>query len=138
MLILKYIFYFFILFSSISFAQGTGLIVGNILDKASKNAPLAFANISVQGYDITATTNLSGHFLIEHLEEGHYTLTCSFAGYETKEIDVQVSYTAPVELLHVVLAPQNLTLPLTVASNTNTSTNSEKLHSDTKALAVRL
>ena len=132
---MKYIFYFFILFSSISFAQGTGLIVGNILDEASKNAPLAFANISVQGHDITATTNLSGHFLIEPLEEGRYTLNCSFAGYETKEIDVQVSYTAPAEL-HVVLAPQNLTLPLTVASNTNT--NSEKPHSDTKALAIRL
>ncbi|WP_299556609.1 carboxypeptidase-like regulatory domain-containing protein [Seonamhaeicola sp.] len=89
---------FFLLFVSVSFAQNTGLIVGKVLDKELGNTPLAFANVSVKGTSINATSDVSGMFLFENLKDGSYTLVCNFPGYETKEINVKVDSVNPTEI----------------------------------------
>ncbi|TYA74472.1 carboxypeptidase-like regulatory domain-containing protein [Seonamhaeicola marinus] len=88
----------FILITSISFAQDSGLIVGKVLDKELDNTPLAFANISIKGTEISSTSDLSGTFLFENLKDGKYTLVCNFPGYESKEIEIQVSSFEPAEI----------------------------------------
>lgn len=86
------------LFTAISFGQNTGLIVGKVLDSELNNAPLMMANVSVKGTSINLNTDLTGLFVIENLEAGDYTLVCSFAGYETKEIKVHVDAFKPAEV----------------------------------------
>lgn len=82
---------FILLFTSLGFAQNTGLIVGKVLDKELDNSPLLFASISIKETGLETTTDQTGLFIIENLEDGNYTLVCSFVGYETKELKVKVA-----------------------------------------------
>ena len=86
------------LFTTFSFGQSIGLIVGKVLDKEANNEPLVFANVSIKGSAAEFSTDMTGLFVIENLETGHYTLVCSFAGYETQEIKVYVDALKPVEI----------------------------------------
>lgn len=86
------------LFTAFSFSQNTGLIVGKILDSELNNSPLVLANVAIKGSKTQVNTDLTGLFVIENLEAGDYTLVCSFAGYETKELKVHVDAEKPVEL----------------------------------------
>tara|TARA_R110002049_G_scaffold216458_2_gene387940 strand:- start:8325 stop:8732 length:408 start_codon:yes stop_codon:yes gene_type:complete len=114
--------------STLTFAQSTGLVVGTILDKELDNTPLAFANVQVKGTDIVSTTDLSGLFLIENLEDGDYTLTCNFAGYEAKELSITVSSEKPAEV-KLALGAQTFSLS-TLALNENTQAKNEKTVSE--------
>ncbi|MFH6768423.1 carboxypeptidase-like regulatory domain-containing protein [Gaetbulibacter aquiaggeris] len=96
-------------FSSISFAQNTGLIVGKVTDKELNNEPLMFASISVKGTAIASETDFTGIFLIENLAEGDYTLVCNFIGYETKELTIRVSSMQPTEI-NISLAPSTISI----------------------------
>ena len=89
---------FFLLFTAISFSQNTGIIVGKVLDKEADNTPMAFANVSVKGTEITATSDFSGMFLLENMEAGDYTLVFNFPGYESKEVKVKVDAVDPSEI----------------------------------------
>ncbi len=110
---------FFIVFTSFAFAQDTGLIVGKVLDKELNNTPLAFANVSIKGSNLSVTSDFSGMFLLENLKDGKYTLVCNFPGYETKEIDVTITSNEPAE---VELSLGSFTLPaIEVASAENNS-----------------
>ncbi|GAA3645438.1 hypothetical protein GCM10022397_32970 [Flavivirga jejuensis] len=60
------------------------------MDKEFDNNPLVFANVSIKGTSIKSTTDQTGLFVIENLEDGDYTLVCSFTGYDTKELKVKV------------------------------------------------
>ncbi|WP_372757010.1 carboxypeptidase-like regulatory domain-containing protein [Mariniflexile sp.] len=96
---MKQLFYTAIfLFTAFSFGQNTGFIVGKVLDNEVNDAPLVFANVSVKGSTTEVNTDISGLFVIENLEAGDYTLVCSFAGYDTKEINVHVDSYNPSEV----------------------------------------
>ncbi|HEY5687312.1 MAG TPA: carboxypeptidase-like regulatory domain-containing protein [Yeosuana sp.] len=96
-------------FSSISFAQNTGLIVGKVTDKELNNEPLMFASISVKDTAIASETDITGIFLIENLAEGDYTLVCKFIGYETKELTIHVGSMQPTEI-NLSLAASTISL----------------------------
>ncbi len=85
------IFLFTVLFSSFSFAQSTGSIFGLVMDDESYNEPLIYASVAVDGTAIESYTDENGFFQIENLADGNYTLMLSFNGYETKELQVQVT-----------------------------------------------
>lgn len=85
-------------FTAISFSQNTGLIVGKVMDSELNDSPLVLASVSVKGTNIESNTDLTGLFVIENLEDGNYTLVCSFVGYESKEIEVNVNTNNPTEL----------------------------------------
>ena len=97
------------LFSAFSFSQNTGLVVGKILDNELNNSPLVLANVSVKGTANQVNTDITGLFVIENLEAGDYTLVCSFAGYETKEMNVHVDALNPVEV-NLSLAASTISL----------------------------
>ena len=80
-----------ILFSSASFAQNTGSILGIVLDGESYNEPLTYANIAVEGTSLEAYADSEGLFRFENLENGNYTLVFRFGGYETKMLNVKVA-----------------------------------------------
>ncbi|WP_339918014.1 carboxypeptidase-like regulatory domain-containing protein [Yeosuana marina] len=112
------------LFTSMGFAQNTGLIVGKVLDKELNNEPLVFANIAIKGTSTEFNSDTTGLFVIENLEEGDYTLVCSFVGYETKEINVHVNATQPVEL-NIPLAASTVSLN-DLAALGNIATNDDR------------
>ena len=110
MLFMKQLLYTAIfLFSAFSFSQNTGLVVGKILDNELNNSPLVLANVSVKGTANQVNTDITGLFVIENLEAGDYTLVCSFAGYETKEMNVHVDALNPVEV-NLSLAASTISL----------------------------
>ncbi len=71
-------------------AQSTGSVVGKLTDKEFNNEPLAFANVLIKGTTKGTTTDFDGHYILESLSPGAYTLIFSFVGYETQEVNVQV------------------------------------------------
>ncbi len=118
-----------ILFTTISFGQSTGLIVGKIMDNEVKDAPLVLADVSIKNSEIKASTDKTGLFILENLEAGDYTLVCSFLGYETKEVDVHVDTFEPAEL-KLSLAASTISLDdlalLMATANTEDKATSEQ------------
>jgi hypothetical protein len=115
---MKHLIYIFsFLLTSVAFSQNTGLIVGKILDNELNNSPLVLANVAVKGTNISADTDISGLFTLENLEDGDYTLVCSFVGYETKEINIHVNSLEPTELkLSLAASTLNLSDILSITS----------------------
>lgn len=68
-----------------------GSIAGNIFDDAN-NEPLIGAAIQILNTDnLGSATDLDGHYMIEGLAPGNYTIKVSYVSYQTKEIqDVTV------------------------------------------------
>jgi len=71
-----------LLFPLLSYSQ---TIEGIILDGELENTPLTFAHISIDGTEVTTLTDFNGSFKID-LEEGTYTITIQFLGYEPKKL----------------------------------------------------
>lgn len=123
---MKQLFYTAIfIFSTFSFGQNTGLIIGKILDKELNNSPLVLANVSIKGTTTEANTDLSGMFVVENLKDGDYTLVCSFVGYETQEIMVHVDAFEPTEI-KLSLAASTVSL-LELASLATVAQKEDKL-----------
>lgn len=78
------------------FAQDMS-INGKVLDGAYENQPLAFANITVEGLDISVETDLAGVYQLPLLK-GSYTLIFDFIGYR------------PIVMKNVILSDKNLHL----------------------------
>ncbi len=77
----------FLLLSSNLFAQSTQNIKGIITDKQSE-MPLIGATIIIQDTDpiLGSTTDINGHFMIENVPLGRYTIQASYLGYESTSI----------------------------------------------------
>ena len=80
----------FISIISISYAQQTGSIVGNLTDKEFNNEPLPFANVIIKGTSKGTTSDFDGLYAIQDLTVGTYTIEYSFVGYKTVEIEVPI------------------------------------------------
>src|SRR5690606_16889565 len=81
-----------VLFTSlISVGQNTGSITGKLIDKEYNNEPLAFGNILIKGTNTGTTSDFDGLYAIDDLNPGSYTLIYSFVGYETQELNVEVT-----------------------------------------------
>jgi len=78
-------------FSVLSYAQTTGDIKGVVTDEAMNSEPMLLANIRLKGLETEYQTNFHGNFNISNIEAGEYTLVISYAGYETKELNVVVA-----------------------------------------------
>jgi hypothetical protein len=107
------------LLSAFSFAQNTGAITGNLLDLESNNEPLLYGKITVKETGASVLSDENGFFKIENLKEGTYTLAYSFVGYETKEIQTEVSSSKSTNIkLHLAASSISLDdLVFALASN---------------------
>ncbi|HEX9600901.1 MAG TPA: carboxypeptidase-like regulatory domain-containing protein, partial [Mariniflexile sp.] len=76
--------------ATILYGQNTGSVVGKLTDKEYDNEPLAFANVLIKGTTKGTTSDFDGHYSIENLNPGTYTLIFSFVGYETQQIPITV------------------------------------------------
>lgn len=120
---MKHIIYLAIFFiSTLSFAQETGTISGNLLDFESNNEPLIFAEVLIKETGAKVLSDEKGYFKFENLKHGEYTLVTSFVGYETKEYKITlVSNTANIKLM---LEPNTISLEDLVATIASADNNS--------------
>lgn len=112
-----------------TFAQNTGSISGNLLDLESNNEPLLYGKVTVKETGASVLSDENGFFKIENIKEGTYTLVYSFVGYDTKEIQTEVSSSKSTNIkLHLAASSISLDeLVFALASNdekaTATTTN---------------
>jgi outer membrane receptor protein involved in Fe transport len=71
-------------FTLLSLAQ-KGTVSGIVSDRDLKNDPLPFANVTIKGTTLGATTDIDGKYAIE-VTEGNHIIVFSFLGYESKEV----------------------------------------------------
>jgi TonB-dependent receptor len=110
-----------IFFFSSSYAQ-KGKITG-VINDAEVNDVLPFANVSVKGTSIGATSDFEGDYIIE-VEEGVYTLNFSFLGYETLEVTDVVVKAGETKDLNITMRSSASALD-EVVINTTTARDTE-------------
>ena len=92
-------------------------IKGFVKEHPTKD-PLIGASIQVKGTTIGAITDLDGHFELDNLKEGNYTLIISYVSFKTKEMNVKLS-SQPIEL-EIILEPDSKQLSeVTVVARKN-------------------
>lgn len=73
-----------------NFAQGTGKIVGQVLEETS-GSELAGANVIILNTNKGAATDQQGNFVITGITPGTYNIKASFLGYQDQILDVTVN-----------------------------------------------
>ena len=119
--------FLFLLLTSLGFSQNT--INGIITDAELENAPLMFAKITLKETGTKLITDETGAFTFNNLDEGRYTLVCSFTGYETKEISIdtkEVNTSLSIPLFASTLSLDDLTLAFASATVVSPKNNTEK------------
>ena len=76
--------------SSVTFAQGTGIISGRVTDSQSGDY-LPGANVMLQGTTIGGATDREGHYRIVNIPAGTYTMVARYMGYEEHSEEVTVT-----------------------------------------------
>lgn len=67
----------------------SGKVRGFIYEKAT-DAPIPFANVSLEGTSIGAVANDEGYFLLNDVPVGTYTIKVSFVGFQAVERQIKV------------------------------------------------
>jgi TonB-dependent receptor len=80
---------------SAAFAQGTGIVKGNVYDKSSKDL-LPGANIVVKGTGVGTVTDISGGYTLRGAPAGRQTIVISYLGYVSASIPVNIMENATV------------------------------------------
>ncbi|WEK35591.1 MAG: TonB-dependent receptor [Candidatus Pseudobacter hemicellulosilyticus] len=75
---------------------------------SQKQAPVAFANLSVAEHEIWATADARGAFSLRDVPAGKIILTISYTGFQSKNIELEVS--RGMDTLQFILEPSNLLL----------------------------
>ncbi|WP_294818499.1 TonB-dependent receptor [uncultured Flavobacterium sp.] len=72
-----------------SAGKGKGTIKGRIVETETSE-PLPFASVLVEGTQIAANSDESGHYALPNIPEGNYVLVVSYVGYKTNSVPVEV------------------------------------------------
>ena len=76
----------------------TGIIKGNIYDNI-ENEGLAFANVFLIDYNLGASSNINGDFLIDSIPVGTYDLKITYLGYrDTTLTSIKVTQDTIIDL----------------------------------------
>ncbi len=123
----------FSLIGSFTFAQ-TGTISGKITD-AKTGEDIIGANVSIQGTQVGAATDLEGKFSIANLKPGTYSIVVSFITYKTQTIPDVVVASEKITTLNISLqedATELEEIVVTAVRETSTDVNLLKAIKDNK------
>jgi len=108
----------FLLLTFISYSQ-SGKITGTLMD-GEYDEPMAFASVIVKGTTQGVSSDFDGNYEIE-LSEGTYTMTYSYVGYQSVEIEDVVVKSNQVTNVDVTLNTNSLeTVVITTTLRKNT------------------
>ena len=99
---MKKIYFFVIVLLFNLMAQNQKMKISGIVTD-EKAAPLAFANIYLDGRLEGATSDSDGYFFFDVPKPGNYTLVCSYLGYKEYRKEIRVQAGQPLTL-NIVLA----------------------------------
>ena len=132
-----FILLFVLLTALFSSAQNTGSIVGKLTDKEFNNEPLAFANVLIKGTAKGTTSDFDGLYGFENLDPGNYTLQFSFVGYETREINVDVT-AGKVTEVNVIMSASAASLDeVVITTTTKRESETALLLEQKKAVVIK-
>jgi len=88
-----------LLFTSLSFAQGSGRISGRVTDAQTGEA-LPSANVFIEGTSIGVSTDRFGNYRVDKVPVGTHNLKSSYIGYEifSTEVEVQANRTLNLDI----------------------------------------
>lgn len=86
-----------VLFTSLSYAQPNGIIIGKVIDSESGDY-LPSANIMLLGTDIGTATDKNGSYRIVNVPPGSYTLLTRYMGYKPDSISIAVKSGTTIEV----------------------------------------
>lgn len=112
-----------LLFTVVLSSQDLGAIKGHIIDREVNNEPMMMASVHLEGSGTIVQSNLHGNFEIAGVTPGNYILTISFAGYDSKEIPVEVKSN---EVSEVVTGLAAKTLDIDIAALLSEKNNSSQ------------
>jgi iron complex outermembrane receptor protein len=118
---LRFLMLFFCILSAQAFAQ-TGTIKGTVTTSDGK--PAEFVNIALEGSTKGAVVNEAGHFTVNRVPAGTYTLAASFTGLITQKSSVTVTAGA-TSSINFILAEDNQQLQEVVVSGDRQLMNRE-------------
>lgn len=121
---MKNLFLILFLFIGVNlFAQSSTSLKGRLLDQEAGLEPLTFAKVVIKETSAKVMTDENGNFTFKNIAPGHYTIVCSFSGYETKVIETEVKKSNE-NFIDLNLSPSTLSLDdlmSVVSSNTSAS-----------------
>jgi len=88
------------------FSQNNGQLKGKVTD-ASNNNPVAFANVIIDGTQISSTTDMNGEFIFTGLEPGYLKVRVFFIGYTTKLSEDILISNNKIPYVELVLEPSD-------------------------------
>ncbi len=96
--------------TALVFAGTTGKLAGKVTDKNS-GEPLPFVNITIEGTNLGAATDLDGNYVILNIPPGNYTVKVQYIGYQTilmenVSISIDLTTTRDFELLETTVELQ--------------------------------
>ena len=83
----KYLFFMLLIFTTISYSQGT--IEGVVTDSTSGET-LAGANVIILGTSLGSATDLDGDYRVSRVPAGSCTIKVSYVGYIPKQFDIDI------------------------------------------------
>ncbi len=129
-------FFLFLLFSVYLNAQnGNASIKGKVL--TVDNKPLAMASIILTGTPLGTTSEVSGNYQLNNIDEGSYTLRVSSVGYETSETKVNIPAGSSTILQDIILKEAAIHLNEITVAGDKDSYNTENI-SDGLRLKAKL
>lgn len=90
----------FILITSLVFGGTTGKLSGKVTDSDTKE-PILGVNIIMEGTNFGAATDINGHYIINNIPPGEYTVTFSAVGYQKKsfiKVKISVDFTTKLDV----------------------------------------
>lgn len=88
----------FAILSQSAFAQSTGKIMGQVLDKTTGEG-IPFANVFIESISTGAATDIDGNYVILNVPPDVYTVTASYIGYQKvtrTNVRVNVGFTTSI------------------------------------------
>ena len=95
-----------------------GALKGTVLTKS--NEPIPFGNILIKGTSTGINADEKGEFFFQQLNTGSHTIVASAIGFETKEMQVEISAGTTTEV-QILLPQETLNLSEVVVSASRTS-----------------
>lgn len=98
-----------LLLLSFSAIAQNGIIRGFVYDK-DNGEPVMFTNVVLKGTTIGASTDVNGFFTISKVPLGTYTLTCTYLGFDTVEVTVEIVRAGQIINQRLNLTKQSISL----------------------------
>lgn len=99
-------------------------IFGHVINK-NTHEHIAYMNVTVKGSSVATVTDASGHYFLNDLPEGTYTISVFMIGYQTQEKEVTVVSGKGMELNFEVEEDAIMLNDVVISSNKNETSRKE-------------